>query len=67
MQALTDRDPLPAWHAVLLSTYDVAADELASLDARIAAEVTAAAEEAERMPLSDPAGLTRFVWPEGRR
>jgi TPP-dependent pyruvate/acetoin dehydrogenase alpha subunit len=67
LEAMTERDPLPAWEATLLASYDVAADELAAMNAETAAEVAAAAEEAERMPLSDPAGLTRFVWPEGGR
>ncbi|MFT4286991.1 thiamine pyrophosphate-dependent dehydrogenase E1 component subunit alpha [Nocardioides sp.] len=67
LQAMTERDPLPAWRAALVSSYGVAEEELDRMAAEVAAEVSAAAEQAEAMAPSDPAGLTRFVYPEAAR
>lgn len=64
IEAMTERDPLPAWRSVLESTYDVATEELDRMDAEIRSQVMSAADEAEAMPPSDPAGLCRFVYPE---
>ncbi|WP_203231168.1 thiamine pyrophosphate-dependent dehydrogenase E1 component subunit alpha [Nocardioides caldifontis] len=67
VQAMTDRDPIAAWRSVLGAEHGVSDDELDSMDDRITAELTSAVEKAEAMPLSDPAGLTRFVYPEASR
>ncbi|MGR6520337.1 thiamine pyrophosphate-dependent dehydrogenase E1 component subunit alpha (plasmid) [Rhodococcus erythropolis] len=67
LQDMTDKDPIPAWRTTLVSTYGVDSDELDRIDARIAAEVSDAAQVAEAMVPSDPAGLTRFVYPEESR
>lgn len=67
IQAMTERDPILAWRKVLASDHGVGDDELDRLDDRIRADVVQAAEAAEAMPLSDPAGLLRFVYPEEGR
>lgn len=64
IQAMTDRDPIASWRAVLGADHSVTDAELDDLDARISADLAAAVEAAEAMPLSDPQGLTRFVYPE---
>lgn len=64
IEEMTERDPLAAWRSVLQSTYEVVSAELDGLDAEIAGQVRVAADQAEAMPLSDPAGLSRFVYPE---
>lgn len=67
LQEMTDRDPLSIWGTILTSTYGVAAEELDRVDAEVTALVREAADEAAAMPLSDPAGLTRHVYPEAGR
>lgn len=67
IQAMTARDPIVAWRTVLAADHGFGEDELNRLDDRIAADLAAAAETAEAMPPSDPAGLTRFVYPEEGR
>jgi len=67
LKAMTEHDPVLGWREVLQTTYGVDAAELDRLEATISAEVLAAAEQAEAMPLSDPAGLTRFVYSEAAR
>src|SRR5687767_5691580 len=50
----TGNDPIARYTKVLLEAEGVTAAEIASIDARIAAEIDAATDEAERSPMPDP-------------
>ncbi|MDQ6523930.1 thiamine pyrophosphate-dependent dehydrogenase E1 component subunit alpha [Nocardioides sp. LHD-245] len=65
--AMTERDPLTHWRDVLHAAHGVPPAELDQVDADIADLVGAAVEAARAMPLSDPGGLSRHVYPEGAR
>lgn len=64
---IAGRDPIPRWRSVLESQYAVEAAELDAIDTQVTDSVAAAAQEAKAMPLSDPEGLTRHVYPEATR
>lgn len=64
---MTDRDPIAVWRGVLGVDHGVSDEELDQLDAEVQAHLDEAVTAAEVMPLSDPAGLTRFVYPEATR
>lgn len=64
LQAMSEQDPLRLWHTTLTHDHDVPPEELSRIDAEIGDLVLAAANAAEAMPLSDPNGLTRHVYPE---
>ena len=50
----TGNDPIARYTKVLLEAEGVTAAEIAAIDARIAAEIDAATDEAERSPMPDP-------------
>lgn len=64
IQAMTERDPIAAWRSALATDHGVSDEELDRIDAQIQSDLESAVDTAEAMPLSDPAGLTRFVYPE---
>ncbi len=56
------RDPLDALTARMREAGELSPDDLAAIDAALAAEITAAVEAARADPLEPVAGLSRFVY-----
>lgn len=67
LNAMSQQDPLQLWHDILEHGRQVPLAELDAIDSEIGDLVLSAAKDAEAMPLSDPAGLTRHVYPEATR
>lgn len=64
LQAITERDPISTCRALLAARHGIGDQDLDLIDAEVSAELKVAVKAAEAMPLSDPSGLTRFVYPE---
>ncbi|RHW28383.1 thiamine pyrophosphate-dependent dehydrogenase E1 component subunit alpha [Nocardioides immobilis] len=67
LNVMSQQDPLKMWHATLTSEHGLTRDDLDLIDAEIRDRVLTSAAEAEAMAPSDPAGLTRHVYPEAAR
>ena len=59
-----ERDPIKAFHAEMLNRGLITADEMASIDKEIDAEVREAVEFALAAPEPDASELTRYIWAE---
>jgi TPP-dependent pyruvate/acetoin dehydrogenase alpha subunit len=65
LEEWAQRDPIERYAATLLASKEVTADDLAAIDRRIAEELNADVEFAEKCPFPEPGGLSADVPPPG--